>query len=60
MDKKDVAHIYNWILAIKRNEIEVFLVRCMDLESVIQREVRKRKTNTICYHIYMESKKKSF
>ena len=34
--------------AIKRNEIELFVVRWMDLESVIQSEVRKRKTNTIC------------
>ena len=44
MDKEDVTHIYNGILlAIKRNEIELFVVRWMDLESVIQ-----RKTNTIC------------
>ena len=34
--------------AIKRNEIELFLVRWMDLESIIQSEVRKRKTNTVC------------
>ena len=34
--------------AIKRNEIELFVVRWMYLESVIQSEVvRKRKTNTI-------------
>ena len=44
--------------AIKRIEIEFFVVRWMDLESVIQSEVRKRKTNTFCQHIYMESKKK--
>ena len=31
-----------------RNEIELFVVRWMDLESVIQSEVRKRKTNTVC------------
>ena len=29
--------------AIKRNEIELFVVRWMDLESIIQSEVRKRK-----------------
>ena len=35
--------------AIKRNEIELFVVRWMYLESVIQSEVvRKRKTNTVC------------
>ena len=35
--------------AIERNEIELFVVRWIDLESVIQSEVsQKRKTNTIC------------
>ena len=34
-------------------------MRWMDLETVIQSEVRKRKTNTICLHIYMELKKKN-
>ena len=34
--------------AIKRNEIELLVVRWMDPESVIQSEVRKRKTNTVC------------
>ena len=34
--------------AIKRNETELFVVRWMDLEFVIQNEVRKRKTNTVC------------
>ena len=43
-----MAHIYNGILAIKINEAELFVVRWMDLESVIQSEVRKRKTNIIC------------
>ena len=34
--------------AIIGNEIELFVVRWMDLESVTQNEVRKRKTNTVC------------
>ena len=35
--------------AVKRNEIELFLVRGMDLQSVIQSEVsQKKKTNTVC------------
>ena len=43
---KDVAHIYNGILlAIKRNEIELFVVRWMDLESVIQSEVSQKEKN---------------
>ena len=47
---KKMWHIYimEHYSAIKRNEIELFVVRWMDLESVIQSEVRKRKTNTIC------------
>ena len=43
-------HIYTveYYSAIKRNEIELFVVRWMDLETVIESEaVRKRKTNTI-------------
>ena len=48
MDKEDVALVYNGILAIKRNKIELFVVRWMDLESVIQSEVSQRKTNTVC------------
>ena len=40
--------------AIKRNEIELFVVRWMDLESVIQREVRQKEKNKYCMltHIY--------
>ena len=37
-----MAHIYSGILAIKRNEIESFVMRWMDLESVIQSEDRKK------------------
>ena len=49
MDKEDVAHIYNGILAIKRNEIELFGVRWMDLESVIQSEVKSEREKQILY-----------
>ena len=57
---KNMWHIYTmeYYSAIKRNKIELLVVRWMDLECVIQSEVRKRKTNTVCKHIYMESKKK--
>ena len=34
--------------AIKRNKIELFVVRWMDLESVIQSELKKRETKTVC------------
>ena len=52
MDKEDVAHIYNGILLT--NEIELFIVRWMDLESVIQSELSKKKKNKYCMltHIY--------
>ena len=41
-----MAHIYNGILlAIKRNEIELFIMRWMDLESVIQSEVSQKEKN---------------
>ena len=42
-----MAHIYNRILysAIKRNEIELFVVRWMDLESVIQSELSQKEKN---------------
>ena len=49
MDKEDVAHIYNGILAIKRNEIESFVEMWMDLETVIQSEVSQKEKNK--YHI---------
>ena len=44
--KKDVAHIYNGILlSHERNETELFVVRWMDLESVIQSEVSQKEKN---------------
>ena len=52
-----MAHIYNGILVIKRNEIELFVVRWMDLESVLQSEVSQKGKNKyrMLTHIYMES-----
>ena len=49
MDKEDGAHIYNGILAIKRNKIELFAVRWMDLESVIQSEIKSEREKQIPY-----------
>ena len=34
--------------AIKRNETELLVVRCMDLESVIQSEVSQKEKNKNC------------
>ena len=45
-----MAHIYTmeYYSAIKRNEIEFFVVRWMDLESVIQSEVSQKEKNKYC------------
>ena len=43
--------------AIKKNVFESVLMRWMKLEPIIQSEVRKRITNTVYYHIYMEFRK---
>ena len=55
MDKEDVAHIYDGILlSHKRNEMELFVVRWMELESVIQSEVSQKEKNkfSMLTHIY--------
>ena len=49
MDKEDVAHTHNGILVShKKNEIELFVMRWMDLESVIQSEVSQKEKNEYC------------
>ena len=48
---KKLWHIYTmeYYSAIKRNEIELFVVSWMDLDSVIQSEVsQKEKKNIVC------------
>ena len=55
MDKEDVAHIYNGILlSHKKNKIELFVLRWMDLETVIQSEVSQKEKNKyhMLTHIY--------
>ena len=47
MDKEVVVHTHNGILAIKRNTFESVLMRWMNLEPIIQSEVRERKVNII-------------
>ena len=42
--------------AIENNEIMPSAATWMDLEIIILSEERKRKTNTIWYHLYVESK----
>ena len=49
-------HIYamTYYSAIERNEFELFVVRWMDLESVIQSAVSQKEKNKYCMltHIY--------
>ena len=54
MDKEDVADIYNGILLNhKKKEIELLVVRWMDLESVIRSEVSQKEKNKYCMlHTY--------
>ena len=55
MDKEDVEICtMEYYSAIKRNEIELFGVRWMDLESVIQSEVSQEEKNKyhMLTHIY--------
>ena len=50
-----MTHIYNGILlSHKRNEIELFVVRWLDLDSVIQSEVSQKERNKfrMLTHIY--------
>ena len=58
---KKMWHIYTmeYYSAIKRNEIELFVVRWMDLESVIQSEVSHKEKNKyhMLTHIYRLLKK---
>ena len=51
MDKEDVVHIYNGILAIIGKEIGSFVETWMDLETVIQSEVNQKEKNK--YRILM-------
>ena len=65
MDKEDVAHIYTmeYYSSIKRNEIELSGVRWMDLESVIQSEVKSERVKQILYgntYIWNLKKKNGF
>ena len=59
----EILHFFytmEYYSAIKGNEMEVFVVRWMELESVIQSEVSQKEKNkySMLTHIYMESKEK--
>ena len=52
---KKMWHIYTmeYYSAIKRNEIELLVVRWMDLESTIQSEVSQKEENKYCILTHM-------
>ena len=54
-------HAMEYYSATNRNEIELFVVRWMDLESVIQSEVSQKEKKKYCMltHIYGIKKKKT-
>ena len=56
---KEIWYIYTmeYYSAIKRNEVMPLAATWMDLEIIILSEVRQRKTNIICYHLYVQSNK---
>jgi len=61
MDTEEVVYICNRILGShKKNEILLFAVRWMDLEGIRLNEIHQRKTNTVHYHSYVESKKYNY
>ena len=57
-------HTMEYYSAIKRNEIELFGVRWMDLETVLQSEVSQKEKNKyrVLTHIYriLKTKKRRF
>ena len=58
MDKEDMVHIYNGILLSHKNsKMMPFAATWMNLEiTILTKKVQKRKTNTMWYHLYVESK----
>ena len=46
-----------YYIVIKKNEILPLAVTCLDLKGIQHSEISQRKTNTICFHFYVEAKK---
>ena len=60
MNKRDVVCVcmYDGLLfSHKENEILPFIITWMDLEGIMLREISQRKTNIVCYKLYVEPKK---
>ena len=48
---------WNITQPLKKNGIQPFTTTWMDLEGIMLSEISQRKTNAVCYHLYVESKK---
>ena len=51
------VYVYVYYSAIKKNEIMPFAATWMDLKIIILSKVNHTKTNTIGYHLHVESQK---
>ena len=50
-------HTMEYYSAIKKNEIMPFAATWMDLEGIMLIKINQTKTNTVCYHLRVNSKK---
>ena len=51
------THTMEYYSAIKKSEILPFATTWMDLECIVLSEISQTKTDTVCYHLYVETKK---
>ena len=51
------GYIMEYYSTIKMNGILPFATTWIDLENIMLREMSQIKTNTVCYYLYVESKK---
>jgi len=45
-----------YYLAAEKNEILPFVTAWIELEDIMLSEISQRKTNTVCFHLYVEAK----
>ena len=50
-------HAMEYYSAIKKNEILPFATTWMDLEGIVLSEISQTEKDTVCYCLYVESKK---
>ena len=54
---KKMRYIMEYYLATKKNEILPFATPWIDLEGILLHEISRRRTSTLCFHLYVESNK---